>query len=169
MTVDNSKTIISRRIKIFTATVLVIAYFILTYFAQKLKYPILGMSETVWTIMVVSVYFIYALYPMILNYQYVYYSDEGDVLSFRYFLAGIAGGRKNSVQIKKNNFAGYKIETRYFGLVESIILYQQFREGIAGYPPIYISNLSKEEKAKVLRSLNLHTPDYVKEVTPKHE
>lgn len=169
MTFDNSKTIIGMRIKIFIATVLLLTYFVLTYFAGLIKYPLLGMSDTLLTIILICLYFIFAFYPMVLNYQYVYYSDEEDTIVFRYFNAGIAGGRKNSVEINKNSFAGYKIETKYFGLMRSITLFRQLREGVAKYPPIYISNLTSEEKIKVLNSLYLHTPKEVKDVIKEHE
>jgi hypothetical protein len=169
MTLDNSKTIIGLRIRIFAATVLLFAYFILSYFAEVIKFPLLGMSDTVWTSILITLFFIYALYPMVLNYQYVFYSDEGDTIVFRYFMAGIVGGRKNSVEIYKNSFAGYKIEKKYFGMKQSIILFQQLREGVAKYPPVYISNLTTEEKAKVLNSLYLHTPKDAKEVDKEHE
>ena len=169
MTLDNSKTIISLRIKIFTATVLLITWFILTYFAEIIRFPLLGISDTLWTIILVSLWFIYALYPMVLNYQYVYYSDEGDTIVFRYFMAGILGGRKNSVEIKKTSFAGYKTESKYFGMRQNVILFQQLREGVAKYPPVYISNLTGKEKAKVLNSLYLHSPEDLKNGFPEHE
>ena len=41
---------------------------------------------------------------MILNYQYVFYSDEGENIVFRYFNAGIVGGKKNSIEIYKPIF-----------------------------------------------------------------
>jgi hypothetical protein len=72
-------------------------------------------------------------------------------------MAGIVGGKKNSVEINKATFTGYKTETRFFGLMQSIILFQKMQQGVAKYPPIYISALTREEKAKVYKSLNLHT------------
>jgi len=164
MIFNNSKTIIGSRIRIFTVTVLLITYLILAYFAEIIKYPLLGMSDTMWTILLILIWLVFALYPMVLNYQYVYYSDEGDTIVLRYFFAGIVGGRKNSIEIKKSSFAGYKTETRYFGLMQSVTLFQQLREGVATYPPIYISNLTGKEKAKVLNSLYLHAPKNVKDV-----
>lgn len=169
MTFDNSKTIIGQRIKIFAVTVLLLAYIILTYIAELIKYPVLGMSDSFWTMLLVGLYFIYAVYPMVLNYQYVYYSDEEDTIVFRYFMAGIFGGRKNSIKISKESFAGYKLESGYFGMKQSLILYQQMREGVASYPPVYISNLTKNERAKVLNSLYLHTPERLKDITSVHE
>ncbi|MEI6048775.1 MAG: hypothetical protein WCS03_07740 [Bacteroidota bacterium] len=158
MTFDNSRTIISLRLKLFAATVLFLAYIILTYVAELIKYPLLGMSDTVWTLILVAIYLFVIFLPMSLNYQFVSYSDEGETIIFRYFSAGIVGGRKNSVEIDKKTFSGYKIENRLFGLKQSIILFQQFKDGVAKYPPVYISALTREERVKVIRSLNLFTP-----------
>jgi hypothetical protein len=166
MTFDNSKTIIGRRINIFIATVLLLAYFILVYFARVIKFPLWGMNDTFWTISLIGIYFVFVFYPMVLNYQYVYYSDEGDSIVFRYFFAGIAGGKKNSVKINKDSFAGYKTEIRFFGLIQNVTLFQQLREGVAMYPPIYLSNLTGKEKSKILKSLYLHTPKDAKDVQP---
>jgi len=93
---------------------------------------------------------------MYLNYQYIFYSDEGENILLRYFTAGIIGGRKNSIEISKKAFSGYKTSTGLFGLTQSIILFQKFQEGIARYPPVYISALSREERKKIIRSLNQH-------------
>jgi hypothetical protein len=165
MTFDNSKTIIGLRIKIFTATVLLLTYFILTYISETLSYPLLGMSDATWTIILVCLYFILAFYPMVLNYQYIYFSDEGETIVFRYFNAGIVGGRKNTIEINKYNFAGYETETKYFGLIQSVTLFQQLREGVAKYPPVYISNLTGKEKSRIYNSLYLYTPKDVKDVS----
>ena len=169
MTIDNSKTIIGLRINIFIATVLLLAYFVLTYFAGIIKYPLLGMSDTIWTVILISAYLIFAIYPIVLNYQYVFYSDEGDTIVFRYFNAEIVGGKKNTIEIKKSNLSGYKTEKRYFGLMQSITLFQQLREGVAKYPPVYISNLTGKEKSRVLHSLYLHAPKEMKDVSGEHE
>jgi len=158
MTFDNSRTIISLRIKLFGATVIFLTYIVLTYIARIIKYPLLGMSETVWTLILVCLYLFFAFLPMFLNYQYFFFSDEGEKIVIRYFPAGIVGGRKNSIEINKKTFSGYKTESKFFGLILSIILYQQLKEGVARYPSVYISALSGEERTKVFRTLNLYTP-----------
>lgn len=154
MTFDNSKTIISLRIKLFGVTVLFLSFIVLTYIAGIIKYPLLGMSETVWTLFLAALYLIYAFMPIYLNYQYVYFSDEGEAIIFRYFNAGIVGGRKNSIEINKRTFSGYSTEKKMGGLIRSITLFQKIGDGIAKYPPVYISALSKEERTKMFRTLN---------------
>ncbi|MGD0753756.1 MAG: hypothetical protein ABR927_01750 [Bacteroidales bacterium] len=158
MTFDNSKTIISLRIKLFGATVVLLAYLAITYVARLVKFPFLGMSDTFWTIVLIGIWVLLAFMPMFLNYQFFSYSDEGDYLIFRYFTAGIVGGKKNSVEINKTAFSGYKVESRFFGFIQRIILFQKVQGGVANYPPVYISALTREEKAKVIKSLNLYTP-----------
>jgi hypothetical protein len=158
MTFDNSKTIIGVRIKLFGATVVFLVYIALTYVAKLINYPLLGLTETTWTIILVAFYAVVAFYPMFLSYQYIYFSDDGDNIIFRYFTAGIVGGKKNSVEINKRTFSGYKTQSGLFGLILSITLLQRVNNGIAKYPPIYISALNKEERVKVLRVLNMYTP-----------
>jgi len=157
MTFDNSKTIIGLRIKLFGATVIILVYIVLTYIAEIIKYPLLGMSDTAWTLILVGLYFGYALLPMFLNYQYIQFSDEGENIVIRYFTAGIIGGRKNSIEINKTGFSGYKTEARFFGMIQSVTLYQKVQKGIAKYPPVYISALSGEERSKLFRSLNQYS------------
>jgi hypothetical protein len=157
MTFNNSRTIISQRIKLFAVTVLLLTYLALAFVIGYIKFPLLGISDTIWTTVLILFWLVMALRPMVLNYQYISFSDEGDLIIFRYFTAGIVGGKKNSVEINKAVFSGYKIESRFFGLIESIILFQSTPKGAAKYPPIYISALTREEKAKVVKSLNQHT------------
>ena len=68
------------------------------------------------------------------------------------------GGKKNSVEINKKSFSGYKTESRLFGLLHTITLFQQYKEGVAKYPPFYISALTRKEREKVFGSLNLYVP-----------
>jgi hypothetical protein len=158
MTFDNSRTIISLRIKFLGATIFLLAYIVLTYAAKMIKYPLLGMSDSVWTLILVTIYLVIVFLPMFLNYQFFSYSDDGEKIVVRYFSTGMVGGKKNSVEIAKKTFSGYETESRFFGLIQSITLFQQYKEGVAKYPPIYISSLTREEKAKVFRSLNFYTP-----------
>jgi hypothetical protein len=157
MTFDNSKTIINLRIKIFGATVLLLAYVVLTYVAKVIKFPLLGLGDTAWTVILVILYLIGAFLPMILNYQYVWFSDEDENIVLRYFTAGIVGGKKNTVEINKISFAGFQIETKYFGFSKTLILYQRSAQQTAKYPPIYISALSKEQYKKLISALKKYS------------
>ena len=159
MTFDNSKRIINLRITFFLATILLLAYLALAYVAKLIRFPLLGMNDTVWTLILVSIWVILTFMPMFLNYQYISFSDDGDKIIFRYYTSGFFSGKKNSVEIDKRSFSGYSVKSSFFALIQSIILYQKFAEGEAKYPPIYLSALSHEERAKVIRSLKVFTPE----------
>ena len=158
MTFDNSLTIKIQRLTLFGASVALLAFIALTYFERLIKYPLLGMSDTAWTIMLIIIYLIIVFMPWIRKYQFIYYSDEGDSIIIRYFESGIFGGRKNSVEINKKTFSGFKTDSGLLGLVQSITLFQQYKEGVAKYPPVYISALSRKERKKVIKSLRLFAP-----------
>jgi hypothetical protein len=158
MTLDNSKQIINLRIKFFVATVLFLVFVALTYVAKIIKFPILGMSDTVWTVIFAAIYLVITFFPMFLNYQYVYFSDEAESIIFRYFTTGIVGGKKNSIEINKSTFMGFKTESRFFGLILSLTLFQKLGQEIAKYPPVYISALNKDQRNKVFRTLSQYAP-----------
>jgi hypothetical protein len=161
MTFDNSKTIINVRIRLFAVTVILIAYLILAYAADIIKFPFLGLSDPAWTAILTVFWLILVIIPLILNYQYVFFSDDSEKIIIRYFNAGLAGGGKNSVEIDKRAFAGYQTETRFFGLITSLILFQKFSDGVAKYPPVYISALSQKEKNKLFKALSSYMPESV--------
>jgi hypothetical protein len=71
---------------------------------------------------------------------------------------GIIPGNKNSVEINKRTFSGFTLEKKFFSLSQSITIYQRLKEGVAKYPPIYITALKREEKARVLNSLISFAP-----------
>lgn len=154
MTFDNSRTIISLRIRLFLYTVLFIVFLVLTWVAKLIDYPLLGMTEKTWTLFFIAVYAVLVFLPMFLNYQYIYFSDDGDHIILRYFSAGLVGGRKNSVEIDKRTFSGYRIETKLFALSRSIIMFQKINDGVAKYPPVFLSALKKDQLQKLVRSLN---------------
>lgn len=158
MTFNNSKTIIAGRIRLFIATVLLLGYMVLAYIAGIIQFPMLGMSDTLLTLILVGIYLAIAIYPMVFNFQYISYTDDEDKIIFRYFNSGIIGGKKNAVEIKKSDFAGYRRDKSFFGLIQKITLFHQMPQGVAKYPPVYISNLSGKERAKILNSLYLLTP-----------
>jgi hypothetical protein len=158
MTFDNSRTIIRGRIRLFTATVILLGYMVLAYVAGIIRFPFLGLSDTLLTLILVGIYLLIVIYPMVLNYQYISFSDDEDKIVFRYFFSGIIGGKKNSVEIKKSDFAGYRRDKKLFGLIQSVTLYHQLPQGVAKYPPVFISNLSDKERGRLLNSLYALTP-----------
>jgi hypothetical protein len=131
---------------------------VLAFAAMIIKFPILGMSRAAWTIIATACFLIIMLLPVLLNYQYIYFSDDGDTIIFRYYSVSLFEGKKNSVEIGKKTFSGFTFDKKLFGVVQSITLYQRLKEGIAKYPPIFISALKRQDKDGILKSLNSYAP-----------
>jgi len=158
MTLNNSKSIINLKIIRRVSIVFFLTFLTLSYAANIIKFPLLEMSRVTWTFILLAIFLLIIFLPMFLNYQYVSFSDEGENIIFRYFSMGIIPGNKNSVEINKRTFSGFTLEKKFFGLCQSITMYQRLKEGVAKYPPIYITALKREEKARVLNSLNSFAP-----------
>jgi hypothetical protein len=129
----------------------------MSYAAKYFKITLLGLSDTVWTIIFAAIWGFIAFLPIILNRQYISYSDDGEFIVFKYFSSSIFGGSKNFIKIEKKTFGGYKTEKQLMGLSQSLTLYLNTSDGIAKYPPVDISALSKREKAKIFGSLNQYS------------
>lgn len=158
MTLNNSKSIVSLKIRARTAIILFITYLILAYAARVIKFPLLGISSAAWTIFFSACFLFIIFFPVVLKYQYVFYSDEGNEIMFRYFTTGVVEGKKNSVEINKKTFTGFTLEKKFLGLIQSITLYQRLKDGVAKYPPIFISALNRRDKEKIVSSLNSFAP-----------
>jgi hypothetical protein len=157
MTFDNSKTIINFRIKLFFATLFAIAWIAMVYLIKLIKFPLLGLGDEIWTLVIIAGWLLIAFMPMILNYQYISYSDDGDNIVLKYFNAGIAGGRKNSIEIYKPTFDGFQTISKFFGLSTSIILFQKTSAGRAKFPHVYITALTKEQKVRLFKTLESYS------------
>ena len=83
---------------------------------------------------------------------------KGYNIIFRYYTTGLFSGKKNSVEIEKRTFSGFTIDKTFFGLIQSITLYQRLKEGVAKYPPIFISALKRRIKRAYSESLTSYAP-----------
>jgi hypothetical protein len=159
MTFDNSRRIVSARLVLFLATFPFLAFIALAYVAHIISFPLLGMGDTFWLSVFAAAYFLIALYPSLLRYNYIYFSDDGNSIILRYYSAGIMKGTKKSVEIPKQSFAGYSTERKFPGIIPYIILNQKRQGSVAKYPPISISALNRRERRRLVQALDLYKSD----------
>lgn len=159
MTFDNGKTIIRLRLRLFIATLLMLVYVYVVYYGKQLRFPVFGIEESLATLVLTAAYLLLAFLPLLLKYKYIYFSDDGNSIIFRYYSVGLFSGSKNSVEIPKEEFINYKIKKILPGLVSSILLYRRVKNTAASYSPIYISSLSKKEIKKIKTALNKYKHD----------
>lgn len=153
MTFDNGKTIISLRLRVFIATVLFVVYLFFSYFEKIIKFPIAGYSFTAWTLLLTGIYLTIAFYPLLFNYKYIYFSDDGPSIIFRFYSVGIIQGKKNLIEIPKRDFEGYMFNRILGGIFTSITLKQRIDLKTSKYPPIHLSSLTRSELKKLKSAL----------------
>jgi hypothetical protein len=154
MTIDLKRTVIKTQLRRFITLIVfaAIIIFILLMGDATIKY--FGLTKYQWAIVIAALYFGSSLTESFLDFNYIYYSDYGDTLVLRYFSMGFFNNRKNSIQIPKEFFKGYKLYEKFGGIKMIICLYQDFNGKEAKYPPVNISALTKEERISLLNSLD---------------
>jgi hypothetical protein len=61
------------------------------------------------------------------------------------------------VQIPKQHFVKFEIVKYFFGFEEKLILYQNYRNKVAKYPPISLSAVDKADKEKLKNTLQRYS------------
>lgn len=153
MIIDNNRKSISIRLRKLVSMLLTGALIITVYFTDILHSPAGWFTKHHLAGLFFLLYLIYYLFDYMLEHNYIYYSDMGDKIVVRYYSLRPLESSQNSIEIPKSEFHDYSITRSFFNLKEKIVLFQNTRRGVAKYPPISITALSKAEKEKLKSSL----------------
>ena len=154
MTIDIRRTVIKKKLRSFFTTIIVILIIVLILFTGVYDEEIFKINKILATVIVIAIYFLTIIINVLRDFNYIFYSDEGDKLLLRYFSLSIFTQKKSSIEIPKSSFAGYKLEKSIIGLKEKIVLLQQLENRIARYPAVSITALNSQEKKSIINSLN---------------
>jgi hypothetical protein len=156
MVIDIKRTVIKIQLRRFITVLLFIAIivFLLTGIVKEKLWEL---SKYQWSMFVAALYLLTLIIDNVLEPYYIYYSDEGKKIIFRYFSLGFFNRRKSSIEIPKEQFVGFRIEKSLFGFKEKIILMQHVKNIDAKYPSVSLWALSKTEKHNLTESLKSHS------------
>jgi hypothetical protein len=87
---------------------------------------------------------------------FVSYSDQGEMLVVRYYPVSMFTSRKNSIEIPKQQFVKYELRPFFFKSQHYLVLHQNFRGKVASYPRISLSAMDKEDRQRLLQSLDTY-------------
>jgi len=154
MILDIRRTVIKKKLRSFFMTIAVILIIVLVLFTNLYDEDAMKISKLLMTVIFIAVYLLFVLFNILRDFNYIYFNDEGDKLVLRYFSLSIFTQKKNSIEIPKRSFAGYKIEKSIAGLKERLVLFQQLENRIARYPGVSITALTSKQKSDILDSLD---------------
>ncbi len=156
MVLQNRKTAIMVRFRTFILTIIFVSLLIVIYTTSLLDAPLFGLDKNYIAAILTGIYVLILLFQYFLNLCYIFYSDEGVNLILRFYSLRIFSSKKNSIEIPKNSFARFEVKKSSLGLKRNLYLYQKMRSGVAKYPPIPITSLTKEERVAIHDSLSRH-------------
>ena len=156
MIIENSKTAIKIRLRIFLASIIVVALIAIIYTTRILINPIWGLNKSQWSFILVGVFVLIIIFNNFRDFHYIYFSDNGNNIVFKFYSMRIFSGEKNTIEIHKEDFVKFQINSSLFKMREYLIVYQKLKKGIAKYPPISITGLSKKDKTKLKNQLSLY-------------
>ena len=152
MEIENTKKSIRinqiKYISIISFFVLVIA--LIT--TDLVRNEFLGLNKYHWAIVVTLLYMLENVYEFLKDFNYIYFSDEGEKLLFRYVSLKPFHNKRYSIEMSKEQFKGYEIVQR--PMKQKIIFYIKTPQGTAKYPPVSITGLNQEEFNQLKQTLN---------------
>jgi hypothetical protein len=154
MIIDIRRTAIRMRLRGLITTVIFSIVIIIIMIAEFFDANHYGISRSYLVLFFSVIYLVFILYVYLKDYYYIYFSDEGNKIIFRYYSMRPLSQAKRSIEIPRGNFARYEIKTDSFGLKNKIILYQKVKGGVYKYPPVSITALSPHEKNQLIQALN---------------
>lgn len=116
-----------------------------------------GITKYHMIILISSIYLVINLVNFLKSPYFVSYNDHGETIVLRYYPLSMFTSRKHSIEIPKKQFVKHKIKPFLFGTQQKLILIQNFRGKEAKYAPISLSAMDKEDRRKMLQSLDSFT------------
>ena len=134
--------------KTFVIMVYAVLIFLTAYFADVGTAVKISVYSVLSVVLLIFFWFQYRM-----KYTYFYFSNNGKNLVFRFYTLRVIAGKPKAIEISKTNFVKYDIVTDFFNKKDSLVLYQKTPKGVAKYPPISLTLLSKNKKTELKRAL----------------
>jgi len=154
MEIDIQRTILKKNLRAFILAIIFVVFVSLLLITYIYEDQLFGLTKYHLAIIFASIYVLYMVFNTLRQFHYIYFSDAGERIVLRYFPMGAFTHKKNSIEIGKKEFVGYEIKKQLFGLREKLILKAKTGKGLAKYPPVSITALTKKEKESLFRVLD---------------
>ena len=145
-----------RLVAVIVAVFVALLYFV-TGFFDFLHY-VTSLPKLVFTLLFLMVFVLFYIYHLLAASSFIFVSDEESKIIIRFYQLNMLNPSKNSFEIPRSEFAGYKLERKYFKIREELNLFRKYQGSIVRYPPVSINSLSPNDKNKLIDMLNRHSP-----------
>jgi hypothetical protein len=146
MTINNQNRAAGVKLFYYVLIFLYLATTILLIYLQV--EPILPILLSITVFVFVSIVF-----SLQLKLNYIIYQESEEKILLRYYPLHPFHQQFKSIEMSKVSFSHFDLDRKLFGLRPEVILYQQTDRGLAKYPSVSITSLSKNDQQKMLASL----------------
>jgi hypothetical protein len=157
MLIDIKRTVIKTQLRRLITLIAVTLIMLMIVLLGGRQNDFLGINRYQWGLIVGLIYILSLMIEGALELNYIYFSDDEDMIIFRYFSMSVFNKKKNSIEIPKDKFGGYKIVESLGGFKKQIILYQQLKKEKAKYRPVSITSLKGDELKILTTSLDKYS------------
>lgn len=142
----NNKNKITALKRLFFLTSVLIALIALVLFLLDL---------TIYGISMVGVFALWFLYFQVTDYNYIEFSNENNKILLRFYKAVKFGKAEfNSIEFPQKMLQNASFENSVFGKRSDLALAVKTKRGIAEYPSVSLTAVSKEDRKKIQTVLN---------------
>ncbi len=133
-------------------------YYIVTFLYLSLTVLTVYLNPNQMNMILATLFFVFAIsvgLNLSREYNFIIYKETDDKLIVRYYPLHPFHDKFKSIEISKQTFSHFELKKRSLGLREDLFLFQLSAKGLAKYPGISLSALSKTQREEVLGSLSV--------------
>jgi len=135
-------------------------YYIITFVYLGLTVLTVYQNPVHMNLIIAGLFVIYVLLiglNLVREYNFIIYKETDDKLIMRYYPLHPFHDKFKSIEISKQTFSHFELKKRSMGLREDLFLFQMSSKGLAKYPGISLSALSKDQRLDLIDSLSKHS------------
>jgi hypothetical protein len=113
------------------------------------------LSHTYMALSVIGVFSLWYLYFMIADYYFIEFKAEKGMIRLRYYKAISFGGTShNEIEFPQQILKKAVFENSFFGRNTDLIIFVRTQKGIAEYPSVSLTALTKDERERIADLFN---------------
>jgi len=153
MQLNNKPFILQQNILQFIILLIYATLMVVIVFTDTFEMLFVSKNMVTLAVVLSLVYLAFLMYNYLIDYNYLSFSDDENKYIFHFISSRPMNKKPKAIEVLKNKFEGYKIERTLFGRKTEIIISVKTQHGVAKYPPINISGLSKTQIILLTKSL----------------
>ena len=145
MVIENKSRVVKLKRLFFLVSVIIAIVALLLFLLDLIIYAIAC----------IGVFAFWFLYFQVVDYQYIKFSNENDKIVLRYYKAVKFGKPEfNSIEFPQRIIQNAHFENSMFGKMSDLTFIVKTKRGIAEYPSVSLTALTKEDRKRIQNALN---------------